>query len=108
MVEFVRYSETDSFRCRQCRYAAVVRRRRRLKELLVTEFGGACRLCGYDRYAGALQFHHRDPSDKAFNLALYGSACSLDRARAEASKCVLLCANCHAEVEWGTATLPSA
>jgi hypothetical protein len=30
----------------------------------------------------------------------------LARCRAEIRKCVLLCANCHAEVEGGFATLP--
>jgi Helix-turn-helix domain len=106
MVEFVRYGPTDAFRCRRCRYDAVSRRRRLVKATLMEEFGGACQICGYDRFAGALQFHHRDPSTKAFGIALEGSARSLERAREEAAKCVLLCANCHAEVEWGDATLP--
>jgi hypothetical protein len=30
---------------------------------------------------------------------------SLERCREEARKCVLLCANCHAEVEGGIATV---
>lgn len=30
---------------------------------------------------------------------------SLESLREEARKCVLLCANCHSEVEWGVATL---
>lgn len=106
VVEFVRYSPTDAFRCRQCRYDAVVRRRRRVKEILVEGAGGACQRCGYDRCIAALQFHHRDPAEKAFGLALFGTARSLEKARAEAAKCDLLCANCHAEVEWGDATLP--
>jgi transposase len=37
-----------SFRCRRCRAEAVVRRRRRVKQILVEEAGGRCRLCGYD------------------------------------------------------------
>jgi transposase-like protein len=94
------------YRCKRCRVAAVSARRRRVKLALVQAAGGACRLCGYDRYAGALQFHHVDPSDKAFALADRGVARSLDRALAEARKCVLLCANCHAEIEAGIATMP--
>lgn len=31
---------------------------------------------------------------------------SIERAREEAAKCVLLCANCHAEVEAGVRSLP--
>jgi hypothetical protein len=107
LTEFVKYSDTDHHRCRRCRYDRVVARRRRIKEILVAEAGGACEICGYNRYAGALQFHHRDPAEKEFGIAVNGSARSLERARAEARKCVLLCANCHAEVEWGAANLPS-
>lgn len=24
--------------------------------------GGKCQICGYDRYVGALEFHHLDPT----------------------------------------------
>ena len=104
--EFVRYGPNDHFRCELCRKERVAARRRRVKEILVAEAGGACHLCGYDGYAGALHFHHLDPAVKAFGLAQYGAARSLDRSRAEAAKCILLCANCHAEVEAGIAELP--
>jgi transposase len=103
---FVRYGSGDSYRCLACRKDRVVRRRRRVKEILVVEAGGSCVTCGYDRYAGALQFHHLDPATKSFGLGLRGVAHSLARCREEAAKCVLLCANCHAEVEAGVAELP--
>jgi len=93
------------WRCRRCRAQAVSDRRRRVKQILLEEAGGACVLCGYARYAGALQFHHVDPEAKAFALADGGLARSLERARAEAAKCVLVCANCHAEIEAGLATI---
>lgn len=102
---YVRYGSNDAFRCGECRKDRVKRRRRAVKEILVSEAGGACVVCGYDRYAGALQFHHLDPSQKEFGLGLRGVARSLERCRAEAAKCVLLCANCHAEVEAGVAEL---
>ncbi len=89
------------YRCLQCRREAVVRRRRRAKEILVAEAGGCCRLCGYSRCPAALEFHHLDPATKEFGLAQAGVARSLDRMRDEARKCVLLCSNCHAEVESG-------
>jgi transposase/DNA-directed RNA polymerase subunit RPC12/RpoP len=94
------------YRCLKCRSEAVVARRRRLKELLVAEAGGRCVLCGYDRSAAALQFHHMDPGEKAFSIAQRGVTRSLAAALEEAAKCVLLCATCHAEVEAGIATLP--
>ncbi len=55
----------------------------------------------YARCAAALEFHHLDPHDKEFSLAVGGVTRSLDRMRAEAKKCVLLCATFHAEVEAG-------
>jgi Homeodomain-like domain len=93
------------YRCLACRSDAVVKRRRAVKQILVEEAGGACALCGYDRSVAALHFHHVDPATKAFDLSHRGVTRSLAAARAEAAKCVLLCANCHAEVEGGAATV---
>jgi transposase-like protein len=94
------------YRCLKCRSEAVSRRRRRLKEVLVAEAGGKCQLCGYDRYIGALQFHHRDSAAKSFGLGERGFTRSLEAVRAEAAKCALLCSNCHAEVEAGIVNVP--
>jgi transposase len=88
------------FRCGRCRREAVIRRRRKAKEILVREAGGRCQLCGYDRSQAALEFHHLDPDTKEFGVARRG-AHGIDRLRAEIEKCVLLCSNCHAEVENG-------
>lgn len=93
-------------RCAKCNVEAVERRRRKVKEMLVAEAGGACAVCGYSRHPAALQFHHVDPTTKSFGLGVRGITRSLGRLRAEAAKCVLLCANCHAEVEVGAVELP--
>jgi transposase len=95
------------YRCLRCRNERVSERRRRIKQALVQEAGGSCRICGYDRWIGALQFHHVDPGQKAFGLGQQGMTRSLKAARAEASKCILLCSNCHAEVEAGVVSLPA-
>lgn len=89
------------YRCKRCRAEAVARRRRRVKAILVEEAGGSCRLCDYDRSLSALHFHHLDPTTKSFGIARAGFTHSLAKAREEARKCVLLCSNCHAEVEAG-------
>lgn len=94
------------YRCKRCRGDAVARRRRVVKRTLVEEAGGACVVCGYSRCLGALQFHHVDPGSKEFHLSQRGHSRSIARSRAEIRKCVLLCANCHAEIEGGFATLP--
>jgi 5-methylcytosine-specific restriction endonuclease McrA len=90
-----------TYRCMKCRGEDVSAWRRRAKKRLVDEAGGRCQLCGYDRYMGALQFHHVDPSAKSFPLSMRGCTRSIAELRAEAAKCQLLCANCHAEVEAG-------
>lgn len=89
------------YRCARCRVEAVGRRRRVIKRKLVAEAGGQCAICGYARCQRPLQFHHLDPAAKEFHLSHSGHSRSLARARAEAEKCTLLCANCHAEVEAG-------
>ena len=40
-----------------------------VKEMLVAEAGGRCVTCGFDSYVGALQFHHRDPTTKSFEVS---------------------------------------
>ena len=94
-----------TYRCSRCRAEAVAARRRRVKEQLVKEAGGRCRVCGYDRCLRALGFHHLDPATKSFGLAYKGMTRSIERAREEMAKCVLLCSNCHMEVEAGVVTL---
>jgi transposase len=96
---------TGGYRCSRCRTEAVTRRRRKIKQILVAETGGACTLCGYDRCIAALEFHHVVPAEKRFSLSHRGVTRSIARARQEASKCVLLCANCHAEAEAGLITV---
>jgi transposase-like protein len=95
------------YRCKRCRAEAVVRHRQKLKAVLVAEAGGRCVVCGYSRHLQALQFHHLDPGHKRLGLSSQGITYSLETLRAEARKCVLLCATCHAEVEHGLTSLPA-
>jgi cytochrome c553 len=74
---------------------------------LVDEAGGRCALCGYDRCIICLTFHHVDPTAKLFQMTT-ASGKSLAAYRAEATKCVLLCSNCHGEVEAGIVESPPA
>jgi hypothetical protein len=102
---FRRVGAQTHYRCAQCVIDAVVDARRRIRLTLINEAGGECLLCGYHRNPAALQFHHVDRATKDFTLR-NGDTRSLERMRAEAAKCVLLCANCHAEVESGATQLP--
>lgn len=94
------------YRCMRCNCDAVSERRRQVKRQLVKEAGGKCQICGFSGHPAALQFHHVDPATKAFHLSHQGQSRSISRMRAEAEKCVLLCANCHAQVEAGVEELP--
>jgi hypothetical protein len=94
------------YRCLRCSSEAVIRRRRNVRLRLIQEFGGACVMCGYD-VPIALEFHHLDRNAKSFGLAARGMTRSYDSLRAEAGKCILLCSNCHAQVEAGILRLPA-
>jgi hypothetical protein len=70
-----------------------------LKRAAVRFMGGECSLCHYNKCLGALHFHHIDPSQKDFNISAENSMwCKIET---ELKKCILLCANCHAEVHAG-------
>lgn len=70
--------------------------RRTTKARLVEHFGGACTRCGYNKCVAALHFHHPD-SNKEFGLGAKGGTRAWATMLAEAEKCILICANCHAE-----------
>lgn len=55
-----------------------------------------CERCG-ESHPACLQFHHRDPTQKAFELSkVTYKTYSRERIMAEVAKCDVLCANCHA------------
>lgn len=93
-------------RCNSCGASRQTpEKRHALKKEMIGWAGGSCRMCGYRRSPHSLTFHHVDPATKRFNLAGSHSR-SLEALRAEVAKCVLLCANCHDEVEAGHSTVP--
>lgn len=107
-----RHGETDFLvfrsgrhRCARCNVESVTRRRRNVKQTLVEEAGGQCARCGFAEHVAALHFHHLDPAEKEFAVSQKGVTIAIARSRAEAQKCVLLCANCHALVEAGVVSL---
>ena len=53
--------------------------------------------CGYNKYPEVLEFHHRNPAEKLFNISLKWHCRSWERVRTEIEKCDLICANCHRE-----------
>ncbi len=69
-----------------------------LKEQAVAYLGGKCRCCGYDKCLASLDFHHRDPREKDFEI---GGATSWESVMSELQKTLLLCSNCHRETHAG-------
>ena len=86
-------------RCKECSLSTDVVIRQDKKQRLVDRFGGGCELCKYNKCLAALEFHHKDPSQKKFSVS-GGNLRSkkFEALEKEAKKCVLLCANCHREV----------
>jgi len=69
------------------------------KEYLIGMLGGKCAKCGYHKSIRALSFHHKNPSDKEFDLTSNGNILkNWDLVIREAKKCEILCLNCHAEL----------
>ena len=56
-----------------------------------------CAICGYNKCARALEFHHN--GDKEFGVAqAIADNYSLKRIVEEMGKCVVICSNCHREL----------
>ena len=85
---------------------AVAKRRRKVKTLAIEYKGGKCQICGYSKFQGALDLHHINGKDKKFGIADKGYTRSWEKVREELDKCVLVCANCHREIEGGITQLP--
>jgi len=84
----------QSYACQQIRGL-----KRKLE--LIAQMGGRCVRCGYDRNLAALNWHHLDPGQKSFALDLRSlSNRRTTEIRTEVAKCILVCANCHAEIHW--------
>ena len=60
--------------------------------------GGKCQKCGYDKYIGALEFHHLNPEEKDFNLSKLKANSFNHVVIEELNKCILVCSNCHREI----------
>ena len=72
-------------------------RKRELVELM----GGKCCKCGYNNNYAALEFHHVDPQNKAFQLdSRHLSNTSMNKILDEVRKCILVCSNCHKEIHY--------
>lgn len=95
---FYKEGEKSRWRCLKCQTDATQKRRDKLKEKAVEYKGGKCEKCGYNKYAGALEFHHLNPNEKDFGIGSKGYTRSWKSVKTELDKCIILCANCHREI----------
>lgn len=75
--------------------------RRSIKLILIDPIGCKCQICGYNRCIGNLSFHHKDPLSKKFNISTEILLHSWETLLREASKCIVVCHNCHGEINSG-------
>lgn len=83
-----------------CNSCTVNSRRIKLKEKAREYLGGKCCICGYSKCSRALSFHHKDRATKSFGITNSYMRSWLDLKK-ELKKCILVCANCHMEIESG-------
>lgn len=99
--EFYKSSLKSHFNwCRKCNREHALNRQHKIKQLCVDYKGGCCQLCSYNKYIGALVFHHINPLEKDFAIARIHNNFNI-KTISELDKCILLCANCHSEVHAG-------
>lgn len=85
---------------------AVAKRRRKIKSMAIEYKRGKCKICAYSKCQGALDLHHLNPKEKEFGIGEKGYTRSWEKVKLELDKCILVCANCHREVEAGITQLP--
>lgn len=84
--------------CKKCQTEKCTHRKRTFKKLCLEYKGNSCVKCGYNKCAQALHFHHLNPLEKHFHISSQKSYILTDKVKLELDKCILLCANCHAEI----------
>jgi 5-methylcytosine-specific restriction endonuclease McrA len=100
--------------CKDCESDWKTNRKRVMKKRAVHFKGGKCEICGYSKTMRALTFHHINPEDKDITLkykktpgqvrmvnSFVGQGWGWEKIEKELKKCMLVCMNCHMEIEEG-------
>ena len=92
-------------------YKSTKKRRHKARKRILASFGHKCGICAYNKCSRALSLHHIDPESKSEELkkgktrAVYVRF-GWEKVVRELKKCVLVCANCHMEIEAGITQVP--
>ena len=104
-----RYEDRRIFRCfpirsqtktslKGCYSLLVNRHHGKAKKQKDIEYkGDKCEFCGYSKCIWALEFHHINPELKLFEIG--NNTFSWEKNQKELDKGILVCANCHREIE---------
>ena len=86
-------------RVREQHRVRTAEKRDKHKKKLVEHFGDKCHDCGQSFPICCYDFHHENPEEKSFELAP-NMGKNYQMVLEEASKCVMLCSNCHRVRHW--------
>ena len=81
------------------------RKWREKKKKFIYSLKSPCVICN-EHDPVVIDFHHADPDTKLFTIGACAHR-SDEALKAEAEKCVCLCANCHRRVHAGTVEIPT-
>jgi hypothetical protein len=79
--------------------------RQRIKQEFVNSFGNKCCVCKKSYPIVVYDFHHIDPNDKKFSISK-GWVQNNGQLLEEIMKCVMVCSNCHRQINAGTKHVP--
>lgn len=94
---------TISYHCSsEVRKASQIARLKNKRKSIVEikrQFGSKCAICGYNKCLTSLVFHHENPDEKENTISRLLCAKGKKAALEESKKCILICSNCHGEIE---------
>jgi 5-methylcytosine-specific restriction endonuclease McrA len=83
-------------KCLLCKKNMAAKRADIIKRQCLNYKGSNCCIhCGYDKYIGAIDFHHVNSTTKEFRMSKLGSKDFGEEHKMELDKCIALCAICH-------------
>lgn len=75
------------------------KRTERTNEFLNEIKAAGCEFCP-EKENVCLDFHHRNPTDKDFQISNYKNS-KFEKIKEEVAKCVVVCSNCHRKIHAG-------
>jgi len=71
-----------------------------MNNIIIPKGYNKCSKCGYDKCFFAIDFHHKNPKEKKYQIGLMLRQKITPIRLAEIEKVIPLCRNCHAEEHW--------